>query len=1214
MAGVAGLALVMGAENARAACGTTATGDNQTITNVGNCALNDGGFTDVTLQNNGVISRTDNTVIMTGTDGQFINAGGAISAGGGDYSVSLGGSGTSVTNAGGATISGVGGGGAGAILVTGGSGNQVINGNDSQAFQDVSAMESPTDLDLFNLLLTNQSDATKGVIGDVDYASDAGGDQEVFNFGTMEAIKDTGDIQDGDATGDGWFVVVNGGTIGDDTDAIDITLDFEVTDPSYDDDEAIQIFNASTLDGAVTLDAARVELFNIGTDSGLADFFELITTDGPDQQEGAMAEEVRNLMMTGIADASDRSSVDGNVTQSGKDGTLVVNLGEIDGDITQIATADGFVHEYYATINSSVTGDITFNANGSTPKDPDISQSRIVNLGTIGTDNSNTVSSNVGGTLIVNGSDSDALGSEFFSDSGPTMDEVFALLRTGAAADNKGTINSDIDLTGAAKATILNVGIINGTIDFSGDNDTFLNVGTLDGNIDMGAGNDSVLMGTGTTLGAGVTIDGGANGATAVTVTLADGTSHDVTGDNLLFFGSATFDPTKYVNFENIIFDKDPTTGATNQIDIKGAVTIPVIVGAGQTIKDADGDDKLDIDNDFTIGKNAVVDVDLIESNGAGSDLTVQGAGTLDAAIDNFDKLVVAADSDGTWEINNDVTLATGIDVNSGLVSLGNNPAKTITAGTVDVKADSTLEGVAKIIGDIVVAGKDAPGNSIGTRNVEGNVTYNNGSSLEVEIRPVDDDGVADSDVLNVTGDVTFNDGSSLVVVAEDGTYAKTQSYDFLTYTGTYTDNVTGGLGSTLTTNLSYLTATLDDSVNGTLTLLVERQTTELGDDPEIEDKGFGDTLDKLSADASTPAKLLEAITNLSNQSGEKKKTAESSMSGKNTANISTAKTTGLSAFTGTVSGVQGQVRGGGKKLASISNSEYMSGMSAGNGTIFRPGYGNGVFWFKGFGGFGDVDVDNDNSDHDFGIYGASGGFTAIADTGYSLGVSVGYGFTEMDDYKLGDNAEIGSYHLAGSVGYTTPEEIEIDGMLGYSYNDYEQSRYVTDGVNDYMANSDFDGHEIIAQVAVAKTYDTYQGFSVRPFAGFTYSHEWREDYTESGAGALNLDVSDETYSKGIINGGVELASPVGENSIVALSAGAEHVIGDHKGGMSAKYVNTSTSFSVTGDDVARTSAVIGAGFNTEINESVNLGFDYSGKFNSDVKGHTMTGKVSVRW
>ena len=116
--------------------------------------------------------------------------------------------------------------------------------------------------------------------------------------------------------------------------------------------------------------------------------------------------------------------------------------------------------------------------------------------------------------------------------------------------------------------------------------------------------------------------------------------------------------------------------------------------------------------------------------------------------------------------------------------------------------ADGRLRGIGTI-GDTAVSGTIAPGNSIGTLNVAGNILFNPNSIYEVEAN-----AAGQADKIVATGTATIN-GGTVKVLAGAGNYAPATTYTILTANG----GRTGTFGG-VTSNLAFLDPTLSYDPN----------------------------------------------------------------------------------------------------------------------------------------------------------------------------------------------------------------------------------------------------------------------------------------------------------------------------------------------------------------------------------------------------------------
>ena len=198
----------------------------------------------------------------------------------------------------------------------------------------------------------------------------------------------------------------------------------------------------------------------------------------------------------------------------------------------------------------------------------------------------------------------------------------------------------------------------------------------------------------------------------------------------------------------------------------------------------------------LTLGPGSVINglvrgtgTDTLQLGGTGKDtfnLSLIGVGQQYDGFSTFNKV-----DSSNWTLTG--TGAQDWNVLGGTLSVNG-----VINGLVTVNAGGTLGGTGTIDNVLVNGGVLAPGNSIGTLNVTGSLTFTAASSYMVEISGTS------SDLTRVTGAVTL--GGATVVVVPSGMV--TRQYTILTATGgglvdTFNPVVTG-VSSNLNPTLSY--------------------------------------------------------------------------------------------------------------------------------------------------------------------------------------------------------------------------------------------------------------------------------------------------------------------------------------------------------------------------------------------------------------------------
>ena len=202
-----------------------------------------------------------------------------------------------------------------------------------------------------------------------------------------------------------------------------------------------------------------------------------------------------------------------------------------------------------------------------------------------------------------------------------------------------------------------------------------------------------------------------------------------------------------------------------------------------------------------------------------------------------------------------------------------------------------TLGGVGTINGPVFVNGTIAPGNSIGTINVNGTYIQSPGST-QVEVG-------SQSDLIKITGNAIISGGT---VAVQAGAGARPTTYTIVTATGGVTGTYSG-----LTSNLAFVTPSLSyDAKNVFLTL----RTSFAGGGGTGNEIEVGGALDKIkdavSGDLDT---VLTALTALDRLQGLR---ALDVISGQPYADFGTLNVNNAALFMNTLAQQMAMARGGG--------------------------------------------------------------------------------------------------------------------------------------------------------------------------------------------------------------------------------------------------------------------------------------------------------------
>ena len=347
-----------------------------------------------------------------------------------------------------------------------------------------------------------------------------------------------------------------------------------------------------------------------------------------------------------------------------------------------------------------------------------------------------------------------------------------------ALITSNGVINAGDNAAGIAtqgnRALITHSGTINGGAESAGVAYVGLS-GTINNSGRILLGDDAVgilVLGDSNTVTNSGTITVGAGSAVGIDVSSFGG-SNSIANTGTINVGAGGFGVGIMLSGSGTVFNSGTINAAAGfaAIELCGCGSV-LTLGPGSVI------------NGLVLGGGA----GTFQLGGTGKEtfnLSLIGAGQQYDGFATFNKV-----DSSNWTV-------TGTGAQDWNVLGGTLSANGVINGLVTVNAGGTLGGTGTIDNVFVNGGVLAPGNSIGTLNVAGSLTFSAASSYMVEISG------ASSDLTRVTGVATL--GGATVVVVPTGTVAK--QYTILTATGGVPDTfnpVVSGVSPNLNPTLSY--------------------------------------------------------------------------------------------------------------------------------------------------------------------------------------------------------------------------------------------------------------------------------------------------------------------------------------------------------------------------------------------------------------------------
>jgi outer membrane autotransporter protein len=580
--------------------------------------------------------------------------------------------------------------------------------------------------------------------------------------------------------------------------------------------------------------------------------------------------------------------------------------------------------------------------------------------------------------------------------------------------------------------------------------------------------------------------------------------------------------------------------------------------------------------------------------------------GTFSGAISGDGGLT--KESGGAFRLTGTSTYTGPTTVNAGKLIVDGTIASEVT-----VNDGGMLMGSGMIGGDAMImsGGMYAPGNSIGTQTIAGNLMFASGAVLQVEVNAA---GASDKIIVNGTVNLT---GAALQVLAANGAYRPKTNYTIIENDGS--DAVTGTFAS-ITSNLAFLTpAVFYNAGDGNDVVLRLERTSEFCSVAKTKNEcNVATALDQFA----TNNDLFLAVLN---QTAAGARQAFDALSGEIYATVSGVLADDSRYVRDAVLGrlMQAGHTGRGDGSAALAAAGPQSASIDANAMTLGSGsksLGEDMpasapaplaFWTRAFGAWGDFNGDGNAATADRDLGGFVSGMDANIGGSWRAGLATGSSFSNVAVDARHSSANVESYYLGGYLGGMAGAFAMRGGGM-WAWNDIDTSRAVIfPGFYERQkASYDADTGQLFGEVA----YPTQMyGMALEPFGGLAYVSIDGDNFQESGGPLASLRGSAD-QDVGYSTVGVRAATTLywGAMQVVPhISAAWQHAFNGVTPDAALAFASNGVGFTVYGVPLAEDTALIDAGLDFGIGDRTTAGLSYTGQYGDGVSDNGVKGRFT---
>ncbi len=275
------------------------------------------------------------------------------------------------------------------------------------------------------------------------------------------------------------------------------------------------------------------------------------------------------------------------------------------------------------------------------------------------------------------------------------------------------------------------------------------------------------------------------------------------------------------------------------------------------------------------------------------------------------------------------------------------------------------------------------------------------------------------------------------------------------------------------------------------------------------------------------------------------------------------------------------------------------------------------AIWFKLFGVSSDQNSRNNVPGYSSDTAGIATGFDFPLSDASRIGVSYSYASTNVEgDGEGRSRLDIKSSQLSLYGGFES-EHYYLEGLIGIALNENERKRFLTFGGLDRTASGSYDTLQYNVTGRAGLPLDIGNNIFFTPNVGFSWTHVEGKQYTETGAGSLNLTVKQENVDVAIGSLGMLLhrEGNLGNNQPVTyhIRSDVHYDLAGDEAEATATFTGGGAAFSSRGAEVTRLGFTVGGGLTMDFGK-LNFSVSYDAVLKAGYVSHTGAVRAKIRF